>query len=108
VYTSLLLPDLGYGAVAVYLFMFGTFYAATDGVLAAMASAILPEHLRASGLSLLVAVTSLGRLVASIVFGLMWTLMGMQDAVAAFALGLLAIAVVAGVSFASRTRLARG
>jgi MFS family permease len=88
VYSSLLLPHLGGAAVVLYLAAFGAFYAATDGVLAALGSALVPEHLRASGLALLVAFTSLGRLVASVIFGLSWTLAGMQTAVVLFAAGL--------------------
>ena len=41
--------DLGRFALVLYLAAFGAFYAATDGVLMALASALLPEELRASG-----------------------------------------------------------
>jgi MFS family permease len=95
VYSSLLLPELGTAMVLVYLAMFGTFYAATDGVLAAMSSALLGESLRASGLALIVALTSLARLGASLVFGLLWTLAGLQTAVIAFCAGLVLAAALA-------------
>ena len=75
--------------------MFGTYYAATDGVLAAMSSAILGEELRASGLALIVALTSLARLAASLVFGLLWTVAGLQTAVLAFSAGLIVAAIIA-------------
>ena len=43
--------------------LLGAYYAATDGVLMAMTSAVLPESLRTSGLGVLTTVTSLGRLI---------------------------------------------
>jgi MFS family permease len=95
VYSSLLVPELGTAMVLVYLAMFGTFYAATDGVLAAMSSAILGEPLRASGLALIVALTSLARLAASLMFGLLWTVAGLQAAVLAFCAGLVVAAAAA-------------
>jgi MFS family permease len=105
VYSALLLPHMGVALVAVYLAAFGAFYAATDGVLAALTSVLVPEHLRASGLALLVAVTSLGRLVGSLLFGLAWTVGGLQWAVAIFAIGLaLAIAGAIGLLAAQARR----
>lgn len=88
VYAALLLPWEGTAQVAVYLGLLGAYYAATDGVLMALASAVLPEALRTSGLALLTTATSLARLVASILFGLLWTWWGVEIAVAAFAVGL--------------------
>jgi MFS family permease len=93
VYTLLLLPTIGWIELLIYLALFGAYYSATDGVLMALASACLPEHLRASGLSLLATVTSLGRVLASVLFGLFWTLWGVETTVGLF-LGLLAVALV--------------
>ena len=45
-----------------YLGLLGAYYAATDGVLMALASAVVPDELRASGLALLVTATSIARL----------------------------------------------
>jgi hypothetical protein len=59
--------------VAVVLLCLGAYYAATDGVLSAMASAVLPRADRGSGLGLLATATSLGRLGASLVFGWVWS-----------------------------------
>ena len=50
----------------------GAYYAATDGVLSAMASAVLPRADRGSGLGLLATGTSLGRFGASLMFGWIW------------------------------------
>jgi MFS family permease len=89
VYASLLLPWLGAAQVVVSLGLLGAYYAATDGVLMALGSAFLPEELRTSGLALLTTATSLARLAASILFGLLWTWRGLEVAVAVFAVGLL-------------------
>ena len=71
---GVLLTDLdGLGMVGMTLALFGLYYAATDGVLAAIASALLPADLRATGLSAVTAVSGVTRLVASIVFGALWT-----------------------------------
>lgn len=88
-YTALLLPDLGPAMVAVYVALLGAYYAATDGVLTALASALLPADLRSSGLALLATATSLARLFASVLFGALWTWQGMETAVIVFGVGLL-------------------
>jgi MFS family permease len=98
VYTSLLLPTFGPAQCVVYLAVLGAFYAATDGVLMALASALLPEDLRASGMSILVAAVSVGRLVASILFGALWTLSGFDTAVTAFIAGLVLTVAASGVA----------
>jgi MFS family permease len=97
VYTSLLVPFEGIAVLLLYLVLFGAFYAATDGVLMAIASAVLPGRLRASGLALLVATTSVGRLLASLLFGAVWTWVGLEAAVVMFVIGLL-IAIALTVS----------
>ena len=58
------------------------YYAATDGVLMALGSTVVPEEVRGSGLALLRTATSLARLVASIAFGALWTLWGIDVALA--------------------------
>jgi MFS family permease len=88
VYASLLLPAVGMAALPVYLLFIGAYYAATDGVLMALASALLPEKLRGSGLALLVTATSLARLFASVMLGAIWTWVGIETAVLCFGIGL--------------------
>jgi len=51
VYGLLLLPSAGWLDVCITLPLFGAYYAATDGVLMAQASALLPAWLRSSGLA---------------------------------------------------------
>jgi MFS family permease len=95
VYGALVVPGLGSVASLVVILAFGAYYAATDGVLAALASALLPAEARATGLSVLVTVTSLARLLASIAFGAAWVLIGVEAAVAVFAAGLVVAAIFA-------------
>lgn len=94
VYGLLLLPWYGAAQVIIYLVLLGVYYAATDGVLMALGSMLLPEDLRSSGLALLSTVTNVGRLVASILFGLLWSWQGMSVAVWVF-IAALALATVA-------------
>lgn len=89
-YLGLLLPDIGLAAAVACLGLLGGFYAATDGVLMAVASGTLPVRLRTSGLALLTTATGLARFVASVSFGLVWSGWGLEAAVVLFAVGLLA------------------
>jgi MFS family permease len=98
IYASLLLPWMEPPLVAIYLALLGVYYAATDGVLMALASAVLPEELRTSGLALLTTITSLGRLLASILFGLLWTWRGIEIAILAFVAGLV-VALLLTIGF---------
>ncbi len=49
-YAVVLLPSVGLAGLAAYVALFGLYYAATNGVLTALASSLLPDHLRAGGL----------------------------------------------------------
>ena len=76
------------------LALLGTYYAATDGVLMAMGSMHVPEAMRGSGLALLGTATSVARLFASLVFGGLWTWLGLETAIAVFAVALVAAMLV--------------
>jgi MFS family permease len=93
-YASLLQHSIGPVDLGITLLALGAFYAATDGVLAALGSAVLPEHVRATGLSLLAAADTGTTLLASIVFGALWTFVGLTTALIAFG-GALVLAVLA-------------
>jgi MFS family permease len=95
VYGLLLLPSAGWLDVCITLPLFGTYYAATDGVLMAQASAILPAWLRSSGLALLTAATGLARLLASTLFGLLWTWWGVNAAIMIFMIALALVLALA-------------
>ena len=66
---------------AVCVVLLGIHHAATDGVLPALASGILAASQRATGLAAVATGFDLGRLVAATVFGLMWSVQGMDTAV---------------------------
>lgn len=100
IYAILLTPGLGNGAQFATLGLFGAYYAATDGVLAAMGSSILTPQLRTSGLAMLNTVTSLSRLVSSVLFGWLWAANAMTIAVWTFLFGLLAAIMISVLIFA--------
>jgi MFS family permease len=100
VYAALVVPGLGGGASVVVIVAFGAYYAATDGILAALASSLLPADVRATGLSLVMTATSLGNLLASVAFGAIWVLVGVHAAVVVFALGIVLAAAFAALILA--------
>ena len=103
-YALLLLPQMGVIEAALTLLLFGVYYAATDGVLMALASAQLPENLRTSGLALLTTATSLARLLSSVLFGTLWTWGSLETAMWAF---LMALAAGVAISTIVLVRLDR-
>jgi MFS family permease len=100
VYAALVVPGLGGGASVVVIVAFGAYYAATDGILAALASSLLPADVRATGLSLVMTATSLANLLASVAFGAIWVLVGVHAAVVVFALGIVLAAAFAALILA--------
>jgi MFS family permease len=79
-YVSLLLPGSSLVAAIVPLALLGAYYAATDGVLTAMAATVLPAQTTGSGLSLLATATNVSRILASVLFGVLWTFAGVNTA----------------------------
>lgn len=75
-----LLLSAGTGPVWLVLALYGAFYAATDGVLVALAVPLIPEPLRTTGLALLQTGQALAYLVSSVVFGLVWQHVGVSVA----------------------------
>jgi MFS family permease len=72
------------------LALHGTFYAATDGVLMAAASATVPADLRSSGLALVQTGQAAARFGCSLAFGAVWTAWGDHTALTATAVALTA------------------
>jgi MFS family permease len=105
IYSILLSPEMGPRVQFVVIALFGTYYAATDGVLAAMTSAAVGAELRTSGLAILNTATSLSRLVSSVVFGWAWTVAAMRTAVWAFLLGLSAAIIISALILSDRKRI---
>ncbi|MFI0482935.1 MFS transporter [Actinomadura sp. 9N215] len=78
------------GAVVV---LHGTFYAATDGGLMALAGPLLPAGLRTTGIALVQSGQALAYLISSVLFGVAWQVWGTRPA-------LLAAAVVSVIALA--------
>lgn len=97
VYGVLLMTSVGYGALILCLVALGGYFAATEGVMTALAGALLPEDLQASGIGILTTVVSLGRLLSSLGFGALWFALGLQDAVLLFAGALLVAMAMAAL-----------
>ncbi|WP_310741428.1 MFS transporter [Microbispora sp. H10670] len=74
--------------VMAVLVLHGAFYAATDGVLAAAVTGLVPEAMRARGLALVGTGQALARFACSIAFGAAWTAWGDGPALAVAAAGL--------------------
>ena len=86
------------------MLLLGGYYAMTDGVLAAAASAVLDPPVRGTGLALLGTSVSLSRLAASVLFGWTWSRYSPTAALGGFA-----ITLSIGIALAlwSRQRLER-
>ena len=106
VYGILLLPSIGPAALIGCMVALGTYYAATDGVLAAAASATLPGELRGTGLAVIATGSNLSRFAASVIFGALWTIAGLETALSVFALGLALVVVFSGLMLARGARSA--
>ena len=95
-YAATMQSGLGLPGVTACLFLLGSHYALTDGVLMAFASGRLSPKHRGSGLALITTGASLARLLGSVLFGALWTSYGAGTAVPVF---LIALAVA--ITFAA-------
>jgi len=96
-YVVAALPVNGAPLTIACLLLLGVFYAATDGILAALASQFTPPEARATGIAAAQTVVALSRLVASTTFGLLWFLYGSQAAVIGVAVALAIVIPVVAV-----------
>jgi hypothetical protein len=78
--------------------LLSAYYAATEGVLMALGSAVLPPTLRTTGLAILSTLTAVSRFFASLIFGLAWMQLGLKPAVAIFLAGQIAAIVLSLVT----------
>jgi MFS family permease len=101
VYGMLLIPAPGPWLAVLVVVTLGMYYAMTDGVIQALASARVAPHLRGTGLGLLASATSVTRLLASVLFGLAWTMYDVRGAIVVFLAGL-AIAICIGIGAFAR------
>jgi MFS family permease len=101
VYALLLVPTPGTATVLLALALFGGYYAATDGVLMALASTALPAAVRGSGLATIATASSVAQFASALVFGALWAWQGPWVAVRIFGFALL-VAVAAAALILSR------
>ncbi len=92
---ALLLASPGASAVWISLLALGAYYAATEGVTTALAGAILPERLQATGIGVLITVISIGQFASSVAFGALWLMLGLKSATLVFAAALVVVLAIA-------------
>ena len=73
-------PMFGPAASVACLLLLGAYYAATDGVLSAIAARIVDTLVRTSGIATAQTIVAAARFASSLLFGLMWTQLGRVDA----------------------------
>jgi len=99
IYSLLLfMPAIGPLTLAGCLLLLGLYYAGTDGVLMAMASATVPAEIRTTGIAILATAIALGKLGSSLLFGWIWNAFGVWYAIVTFGVILMAVLLVAGIS----------
>ncbi|MBG6066850.1 MFS family permease [Micromonospora ureilytica] len=98
-------PVDGWPLIALTLTLYGAFYAATDGVLIALAGPVLPARLRTTGIALVQTGQALAYLVSSVLFGLAWQAWGPENAIRAAALTVAGVLVGTLLLLASPSRL---
>jgi MFS family permease len=88
VYLAAAAPLPGVASIAVCLALLGTFYAATDGVLPALVSRLIPADVRGSGIAAAQTVVAAARFAASVLFGAAWMALGNTPALVVLACAL--------------------
>jgi MFS family permease len=103
IYCLLLSPAAGGWLVLTCLFLFGLYYAGTQGVLMALASLVLPRETRTSGLAILNSAVGIGNVISSIVFGWLWQAYGVGTGLWIFGLAFIASVLTAGICLPKAT-----
>lgn len=96
IYVLLLSPLTSglYGSLGCLLLL-GLYYAATDGVLLSLASAVIPAECRTSGIAVLATLIGLGKLGSSLCFGWLTHTYGSQTALLTLGIGLAGTLLIA-------------
>jgi MFS family permease len=98
IYVLLMAGELPAAGIAACVTLLGAYYAATDGVLSALASSVLAQQQLTTGLAVVSTTTAVSRLLASSLFGAVWNWRGPTEALEVFATGIvLAAALAAGL-----------
>lgn len=79
------------------LLLLGLYYAATEGILMALASAVIPAQRRTIGIAIVATAVGVAKLVSSLAFGALWQGVGVRNAVVVF---ILAMGIALAVSLA--------
>jgi MFS family permease len=82
------------------LILFGIYYAATEGILMALVSVVIPPAHRTSGIAIVGTAIGIAKLLSSLAFGALWTGIGVRGAVISFV-------IVLGVALAISLALMR-
>jgi MFS family permease len=98
VFTGIAWIGIELWTLALCLLLHGAYYAATDGVLAALASSATRSDVRASGLAALTTATSLARLAGSVVVGVVWSWRGPETVVTLALIATAAALIVSAVT----------
>ncbi|WP_239159906.1 MFS transporter [Virgisporangium ochraceum] len=88
-------PIGGWAWTIASLVLLGAFYAASDGVLAALVSRLVPAESRGTGIASAQTVVALARFASSLLFGALWVGLGRQEALVVVAVAL-AVAIPVG------------
>lgn len=96
VYAGVATVNIDLWMLVLLLLLHGAYYAATDGVIAALVSSATPSEVRASGLAALTTATSLTRLAGSVTVGVLWSWRG-PGTVVTLALVSTIVALIASV-----------
>ena len=88
-------PIGGWAWTITSLVLLGAFYAASDGVLAALVSKLVPAESRGTGIASAQTVVALARFASSLLFGALWVGLGRQEALVVVAVAL-AVAIPVG------------
>lgn len=84
-YTVLFFQDhVGTGLLVGCLALLGLYYAATEGILMALTSAVVPAGRRTAGIAIVATGIGLGKLGSSIAFGALWQAYGIQRSLLVF------------------------
>jgi MFS family permease len=95
IYVLLMAAELPAAGIVACVTLLGAYYAATDGVLSALASSVLREHQLTTGLAVVSTTTAVSRLLASSLFGAVWNWRGPTEALEVFASGIVVAAALA-------------
>ena len=96
-YVCAAVPATGWHLTIICLLLLGAFYAATDGILAALASQATPIETLASGIAAAQTSVAVSRLIASVGFGLLWYSLGRDGAMIVLAVALAVLLPVTAV-----------